>query len=568
MTVSPAALAALTSIELREAELLAWGAASAQWTEQEILELVSSHGPARLLIDELLATALLVQTPQNGYRTRAAETVRILTTLRQSFPGRPVTDGRSLVLDYRFMHRPRRRPVRDEANRAALLNSLPGLTGAAGVALADALLPVTVSGFQMRAAKTILQSLSAPQHSGVMVTAGTGSGKSLAFYLPVLARIADLNQSSPTGLVKALAIYPRNELLKDQLRAVLRYTTEAWAAGAGSRPISVGAWFGLIPDDIRYFRPAQSGNWRSTHIGGREGYICPFLTCFRPNCSGDMVWSRADLDQKIERLTCSDCGCSVDDRFIRLTRRSAVDAPPDIMLTTTESLNRQLANPGNLAAFGISRRSLKVVLLDELHVYDGIAGAQSAYLFRRLSQALGRQPVWVALSATLQRADEFLAQCVGLRAENISVVAPEAREMVESGAEYLLALRHDPTSGTGTLSTTIQSSMALARCLDVLVEDSFALVPVPNSEGTFGRKIFDFTDRLDTTNRLFWDLMNAEGWAWQGQRDSNRVILSLAHLRSETSGPYASRRSRARSWPRRRWSVVVASGAPRAQTRQ
>ena len=216
-----------------------------------------------------MTTALLVRTPQDGYRTRAAETVRILATLRQSFPGRPVTDGRSLVLDYRFMHRPRRRPARDEANRAALLDSLPGLTGAAGVALADALLPGTVSGFQVRAAQSILRSLSAPEPSGVMVTAGTGSGKSLAFYLPVLARIADLNQSSPAGSVKALAIYPRNELLKDQLRAVLRYTTEAWAAGAGSRPITVGAWFGPTPDDIRYFRPAQSRDWRATRIGGQ-----------------------------------------------------------------------------------------------------------------------------------------------------------------------------------------------------------------------------------------------------------------------------------------------------------
>ena len=297
MTVSAAALAALTSIELREAELLAWGAASAQWTEQELLEVVSGHGPARPLVDELMATALLVRTPQGGYRTRAAETVRILSTLRQSFPGRPVTDGRSLVLDYRFLHRPRRHPGRDEANRAALLNCLPGLTSAAGVALAAALLPGTVSGFQVRAAQSILRSLSAQGPSGVMVTAGTGSGKSLAFYLPVLARIADLNHASTAGSVKALAIYPRNELLKDQLRAVLRYTTEAWAAGAGSRPITVGAWFGPTPDDIRYFKPTQSRDWRATRFGGQEGYICPFLTCFRLNCPGDMVWTRADLDQ-------------------------------------------------------------------------------------------------------------------------------------------------------------------------------------------------------------------------------------------------------------------------------
>ena len=27
--------------------------------------------------------------------------------------------------------------------------------------------------------------------------------------------------------------------------------------------------------------------------------------------------------------------------------------------------------------------------------------------------------------------------------------------------------------------------------------------------------------------------MNAEGWAWEGQRDDTRIVLSLAHLRSE-----------------------------------
>ena len=194
-----------------------------------------------------------------------------MATLRQSFPGRPVTDGRSLILDYRFLHRPRRRPSRTAAHRAALLENLPGLTGEAGVALGAALLPQEVSGFQARAAQQILRSLSDPSPSGVMVAAGTGSGKSLAFYLPVLARITDLSSAGPAGAVRALAVYPRNELLKDQLRTLLDYTTRAWAAGAGTRPITVGAWFGPTPDDIRYFRPAKARDWRATRLRGQAG---------------------------------------------------------------------------------------------------------------------------------------------------------------------------------------------------------------------------------------------------------------------------------------------------------
>ena len=47
-----------------------------------------------------------------------------------------------------------------------------------------------------------------------MVGAGTGSGKTLAFYLPALSWIGSLCDA--TRWTKAVAIYPRKELLKDQ----------------------------------------------------------------------------------------------------------------------------------------------------------------------------------------------------------------------------------------------------------------------------------------------------------------------------------------------------------------
>lgn len=88
-------LEALTTIELREAELLAWGAVGAEWTEDELLVLLGRHGEPTALLRELVDAALVVPSPTGGYRSRAAETVRLLATLRQaSQEGELPMDGR------------------------------------------------------------------------------------------------------------------------------------------------------------------------------------------------------------------------------------------------------------------------------------------------------------------------------------------------------------------------------------------------------------------------------------------------------------------------------------------
>jgi hypothetical protein len=527
VSVSDGALSLLTALELRESALLSWGATGGQWTEAELRRLAEEHGQGQPQVAELLDAALLVETPTGGYRTRSAETVRILASLRQSFPSRPVTDGRSLVLDFRFLHRPRRRPERD-VDRALVLDDIRSTAGAPATRVAEALLPPQVSGFQRRATRRILRALTGNGATALMVTAGTGSGKSLAFYLPVLSHIADLKAAKSAPSVKALALYPRNELLKDQLRTLVTYSKRCYEQGLA--PISIGTWFGPTPDDTRYLLPEPGKEWRHGIADSEPGFIHPFVTCTIDSCDGQLVWLRSDIAAARERLICDRCGDVTDERFIRLTRRASVSSPPDLMLTTTESLNRQLASPRNLPAFGVTPATLKAVLLDELHIYEGTTGAQNAYLFRRLRNALGRNPVWVALSATLQRAEDFLAQCVGVPPDRVELVSPEPSELREAGAEYLVALRHDPTSGTGTLSTTIQTAMALTRCLDVLRPSPFE--HAPSSGGVVGRKAFAFTDKLDITNRLYWDLMNAEGWAFPG-RALSRNVLSLAHLRSE-----------------------------------
>jgi hypothetical protein len=521
---------ALTSVELRESELLAWGVVGAEWQHNELVDALAAHGDGESLLNQLLDVAAIVRTSTNGYRSRSAETMRLLATLRQAFRSESILSGRPLVLDYRFLQRPRRRPRRDILG-AALADDVADLLGTGGRAAMRALTPPNVSAFQERSTRTVLEALKSKESAGVVVTAGTGSGKTLAFYMPTLAWICD--QAAPAGVL-ALALYPRNELLKDQLRALVSYALRLQGAGGQSSPISLGTWFGPTPASAALVRDGRIDSWRKVDAG----YLCPFLRCPQDGCDdGELIWPHDALRSGDERLRCLKCGREVPGSILRLTRASARSDPPRVMLSTTESLNRQLSSPGNLRAFGIQHGGLRAVLLDEIHTYEGTTGAQNAYLFRRLRKALGYDPLWAGLSATLTDAGEFFGQLVNLDGGRISVIEPDPSEMEESGAEYLVALRHNPHGNTGTLSTTIQTAMVLARVLDPMTGNPFN--PPVDSDGMFGNRIFAFTDKLDSTNRLYWDLLDAEGWAWPGKVKTALTPLTLAHLRSRDQGRLA-----------------------------
>lgn len=523
--------AAVTLIELKEAGLLAWGLVAGQWKRDELRELLDKHGFRPGLLDQMVDRALVVETPQGGYRSRAAETIRLLSLLRQSWADSRVENGTSLLADFRYLHRPRRRPRRTvhPAEASAAL----GLADRAD-AVFRALAPSTLSGFQERSSRVVLDALTGSASRGVMVTAGTGSGKTLAFYLPLLSWLAE----QPGDGVRALGLYPRIELLKDQLKTILGWALRLGRQVPSAQPISVGAWFGPVPRHNGYVLNGWSKEWTRR----RDGFECPYLDCLE--CGGPLFWPVADCTNRRERLVCTapGCGSVIDGRHLRLTRDSACANPPTIMLTTTESINRQLSSPRVWPAFGIGRDSLRAVLLDEVHTYEGTTGAQNAYLLRRLRHAMGDGPLLFAgLSATLTEGPQFFARLVNLPETSVRLVEPYPEELEEVGAEYLLVLRHDPNSGTGTLSASIQTLMTLGRCQDVLTSNPFN--PAPDSGGIMGKRTFAFTDKLDSTNRLYWDLLDAEGWRWPGRlKDGRGGPLTLAHLRSETQAVVAADR--------------------------
>lgn len=567
----------LGKLEQAEATLLSWGLVDGFWSEEELLAKANAFigesdawhvfADGQALIDLLEGEHLVIRWDGPvgcRYRTRMAESLRMMARLRQLFPKHLRTPGAwvaspALVSDFRFLPRSRTYPRRD-IDAQAFINSLgqdwigTGLSqmqrevarSILGLRTSNAN-EVRLAGFQVRATERILrivtesstaQSNTYDELSGTVVCSGTGSGKTLGFYLPALIHLAGMLERNAESWTRALAIYPRNELLKDQFSEVCSRLERVNAALVKfhKRGLRIGAYFGDTPKDNTQF-DSQDGHKFGWSREGR-GWICPFLRCFAEGCDGQMIWLDTERQQGIERLNCNRCNNVVDENTVVLTRKRMRDQPPDILFTSTEMLNQRMTDSRSWHLFGIGQRAPAdkkpaLVLLDEAHTYVGTSGAQVAMLLRRWRHRANCVPHFAGLSATLMDAAAFFSQLTGVPENRVEPVSPETGEMIEEGREYLVALRGDPASGASLLSTTIQVAMLWRRVLDMPPQGMVG--QDDQSPSLFGRKAFVFTDDLDVTNRLFFNLLDAEGLDHLGRPDFNRHPGgSLANLRTGT----------------------------------
>jgi hypothetical protein len=543
----------LNEIEKHEAKVLVWGLVDAALTADELREVVmralDSKEVAELMdepdcslfdadavLERLRTERLVFELPfELGFRSRMAESVRLFARLRQLFPkhkdGDRWTTAPTLVADYRFLWRNRKYPKRNVTGTQALAEFGDAELSAETLQVLQHRIEQQASDwklarFQVDATTRILRGLQDNKRQGTMVAAGTGSGKTLAFYLPGLTALAaEVAQSSVPG-TRILAIYPRKELLKDQFAEVYEQSRkfDSYLANRGGRKLTVGVLFGDTPRSLSTI-PKTPG-WR--HVG--ERWVCPYLRC--PRCSGDLTISRADINNGNGRLICN-CGATVEPDEVRLTREDLAAEPPHVLFMTTEMLNQQMSNSQLCHVFGLGPRALvapRMVLLDEVHIYSGSYGAQVAYLLRRWSALTKYRASFVGLSATLSNGASFFAALTGLDPSVVAEISPQPDDMKSEGAEYMMALRGDPVSRSALLSTSIQTLLLASRILDPRA--NMATRPF------YGWRAFAFTDQMDSTNRLYLDLVDAEGMRVNGRPNPSRPDGGLAHLREPRADRY------------------------------
>ena len=170
-----------------------------------------------------------------------------------------------------------------------------------------------------------------------IVTTGTGSGKTECFLFPILDFCLRAKKEGQKG-IKAIVLYPMNALAADQEK---RFAEVIWSdsvlKGAGIR---VGNYTGR-------YDPAEPGKAKD---------------------SGNI---KMGPDHGITN------------------HEAQQENPPDILLTNYRMLDFLLMRPQDKRLWQHNGPdTLKYLVLDELHTYDGAQGADVACLIRRLKERL------------------------------------------------------------------------------------------------------------------------------------------------------------------------------------
>lgn len=287
----------------------------------------------------------------------------------------------------------------------------------------------------------------------LVVTTGTGSGKTETFLLPLLAKLAEeaanRPQSFKTPAVRALVLYPMNALVNDQLgrlRLLLgddRVTTQfnTWAnrparfARYTSRTLYPGVrtakkdQIKLKPLEKYYIalldEAAKDGTTRQKRaqrlikeLKGRGKWPAkPDLKAWYGSSGQRWQQSHAGEFQRAVMMP--------DDAEL-LTRHEVLNWPPDVLITNYSMLEYMLMRPLERPIFDATKQWLQenpdekfFLIIDEAHLYRGAAGAEVALLMRRLRARLGLGADRVQVIATsasfsdTEYARTFAAQLTG-----------------------------------------------------------------------------------------------------------------------------------------------------------
>ena len=219
--------------------------------------------------------------------------------------------------------------------------------------------------------------LSKNQPQSVVVSSGTGSGKTECFMVPILDRLVrerEEKNSKLTG-VRALFLYPLNALINSQ-RDRLR------------------AWTHAFDGDIRF--------------------------CLYNGNTPEKLPQRQRQEHPNEVLD-------------RETLRSS---PPPILVTNATMLEYMLVRTNDKPILDESQGKLEWVVLDEAHTYIGSQAAELALLIRRVLFAFGvssENVRFVATSATIgdpegeggERLRRFLAETAGVELDRVHLISGE-----------------------------------------------------------------------------------------------------------------------------------------------
>jgi hypothetical protein len=202
----------------------------------------------------------------------------------------------------------------------------------------------------------------------IVVTSGTGSGKTECFMVPVLQDLVNQNKQ---GAIQAIFLYPLNALMDSQRKRV-------------------AAWCKALNPQVTF--AIYNGDTKESSNTPEERDASPEL----------------------------------------ISRDAIRDTPPQILFTNPTMLNYMLLRNKDRTILEKSEGKLRWILLDEAHTYTGSAAAELALQLRRVLQAFNvtvDQVNFAVTSATMGdsadaqiRLKTFVSQLTGKQPKDIVII--------------------------------------------------------------------------------------------------------------------------------------------------
>ena len=268
----------------------------------------------------------------------------------------------------------------------------------------------------------------------VVVTTGTGSGKTECFMIPVISNLVEesknwLTPEERNHAVRTLILYPLNALAEDQMIR-LRKSLES---------DDVKKWLDENRKGNRFTFGRYTGRTPGKQNESRNSALAKYKATWED------LKSQKETNPDSFKSRQFSIPCTDNDSAELIVRQDMQKNPPDIMITNYSMLNIMLMRQREEAIFEKTKKWLQedeshifTLVIDELHTYRGTAGTEVAYILKVLLNRLGlssdsKQVRYIASSASLdkcEKTNDFLSDFFGVPASTFEIISDVSKNSV------------------------------------------------------------------------------------------------------------------------------------------
>lgn len=263
----------------------------------------------------------------------------------------------------------------------------------------------------------------------MVVTTGTGSGKTECFLMPIFESLVQesLSWESPsdrTHAIRTLILYPLNALAEDQMIRLRKSLDDVRPDGSGPKQwldderngnrFTFGRYTGRTQKNFSNSERIESVRAWNDLQDNIEKCFKEWKACSENEGTASAEAKKAFKEYEKYRQIRFSLSSQASDSAEVTTRDKMKESPPDILITNYSMLNVMLMRKAEDVFFTSTKEWLEedpshvfTLVVDELHTYRGTAGTEVAYIIKVLLDRLGvdassEQVRFLASSASME----------------------------------------------------------------------------------------------------------------------------------------------------------------------